>query len=146
MRVLFMGLSGSGKTTLANAVADHLRKLRIPCTVLNADQLRAVTSDYDFSQDGRLRQAARMRLAADDAYSEVVILDFIAALESQREIVDADFIVWLDTVKSSSYADTDAAFERPEHVNMAVSSHSAGVTQNVTNEIIGRLHDGPVGI
>ena len=62
-RVLIMGLPGSGKTTLT----DILKKFIPHATHLNADQLREEAGDWDFSEEGRLRQARRMKDAADKA-------------------------------------------------------------------------------
>ena len=53
--ILIMGLPGSGKTTLANELAPMLEAKR-----LNADEVRKEANDWDFSQEGRKRQAKRM--------------------------------------------------------------------------------------
>ena len=50
-----MGLPGSGKTTLANELAPMLNAKR-----LNADEVRQEANDWDFSEEGRKRQAKRM--------------------------------------------------------------------------------------
>ena len=50
-----MGLPGSGKTTLAKELAYHFE---VPH--YNADTLREKSDDWDFSEEGRLRQAYRM--------------------------------------------------------------------------------------
>ena len=53
--ILIMGLPGSGKTTLANELAPMLNAKR-----LNADEVRKEANDWDFSEEGRKRQAKRM--------------------------------------------------------------------------------------
>ena len=50
-----MGLPGAGKTTLANEIAPYLNAKR-----LNADEVRKAADDWDFSKEGRIRQAKRM--------------------------------------------------------------------------------------
>ena len=50
-----MGLPGSGKTTLAEELAPMLNAKR-----LNADKVRKEANDWDFSEEGRKRQAKRM--------------------------------------------------------------------------------------
>ena len=50
-----MGLPGSGKTTLANELGPMLKAKR-----LNADEVRKEANDWDFSEEGRKRQAKRM--------------------------------------------------------------------------------------
>ena len=49
-----MGLPGSGKTTLAEELAPLLNAKR-----LNADEVRKEANDWDFSEEGRKRQARR---------------------------------------------------------------------------------------
>jgi adenylylsulfate kinase len=53
--ILIMGLPGSGKTTLAAELAPMLNAKR-----LNADEVRKEANDWDFSEEGRKRQAKRM--------------------------------------------------------------------------------------
>ena len=50
--ILVMGLPGAGKTTLANELAPMVNAKR-----LNADEVRKVANDWDFSAEGRKRQA-----------------------------------------------------------------------------------------
>ena len=54
-----MGLPGAGKTTLANELAKSIKSKR-----LNADEVRKAANDWDFSEEGRTRQAKRMSDAA----------------------------------------------------------------------------------
>ena len=60
MKILICGLPGSGKTTLAKPLANLLGGIWI-----NADAIREKYNDWDFSPEGRLRQAQRMRYLAD---------------------------------------------------------------------------------
>ena len=53
--ILIMGLPGSGKTTLASELAPLINAKRI-----NADEVRKAANDWDFSEEGRKRQAKRM--------------------------------------------------------------------------------------
>lgn len=101
-----MGLSGSGKTTLARYIVPKLG-----AKWLNADEIRKEYNDWDFSTEGRIRQAKRMReLAGND----LVVCDFIAPLKEQRDIFNPDFTIWMDTVERSNFSDTDSVFEPPE--------------------------------
>jgi adenylylsulfate kinase-like enzyme len=113
MRVLICGLSGSGKTTLAQALQHELTN----AVHLNGDTLRGEARDTDFSVEGRLRQAVRMRQRCDQLHREnagaCVLLDFIAPLSACREIVAAHMIIFMDTISISKYPDTDAIFQKP---------------------------------
>ena len=106
MQILIIGLSGSGKTTLAKELSALLNAKH-----LNADELRTQYTDWDFSDAGRLRQAHRIKNLSDKY--ELVVCDFIAPQAIHRHIVDADVLIWMDTVKSSQYKDTDKIFEAP---------------------------------
>tara|TARA_A100001015_G_C14573791_1_gene550161 strand:+ start:152 stop:610 length:459 start_codon:yes stop_codon:yes gene_type:complete len=50
--ILIMGLPGAGKTTLANELTPLLKAKRV-----NADEVRKIANDWDFSIEGRNRQA-----------------------------------------------------------------------------------------
>lgn len=114
-RILIMGLPGSGKTTLAKELLDCLKNH--DAVWYNADEVRQEHNDWDFSIKGRLRQAQRMRLLADKSDSKYVIVDFVCPLIDMRKIYDADWIIWMDTIDQSKYANTNALFEKPSNHN-----------------------------
>ena len=94
--ILIMGLPGSGKTTLANELAPMLNAKR-----LNADEVRKEANDWDFSEEGRKRQAKRMadfalKMKEDGSY---VVADFICPTPEARNLFPADYIIWVDTIK-----------------------------------------------
>ena len=55
-KILIMGLPGSGKTTLASELVPLLN-----AKWLNNDKVRKAAKDWDFSEEGRVRQAKRCR-------------------------------------------------------------------------------------
>ena len=107
MRILICGLPGSGKTTLAKALADLTGYSRV-----NADEVRTLCNDWDFSYKGRIRQAKRLKRLSNNY--ENSITDFVAPTEEIRKIFQADILIWMDTVKESKYEDTNQLFE-PAH-------------------------------
>jgi len=97
MKVLVCGLPGSGKTWLA----ERLTKLINNCAWYNADTVRKFSNDWDFSMEGRIRQANRMKTFADFERDNGrwVVCDFVAPTEKAREAFAPDYVIWMDTIK-----------------------------------------------
>ena len=117
-----MGLPGSGKTTLAEELAPMLNAKR-----LNADEVRKKANDWDFSEEGRKRQAKRM---ADFAIKlkevgNFVVADFICPTPEARSLFPADYIVWVDTIKKGRFDDTNAMFVNPKKFDCHVITQNA---------------------
>ena len=120
--ILIMGLPGAGKTTLANELAKLIKAKR-----LNADEIRKAANDWDFSEEGRVRQAKRMAEAALKLKDEgsYVIADFIAPTPKARSLFPADYVIWVDTIKEGRFDDTNKMFVKPEKFNFHVTSQDA---------------------
>ena len=122
--ILIMGLPGAGKTTLAEELAPKLNAKR-----LNADEVRKQANDWDFSEEGRKRQAKRM---ADFALKlknqgNYVVADFICPTPEARSLFPADFVIWVDTIKEGRFEDTNQMFVKPEKYDFHVTSQDAKV-------------------
>ena len=122
--ILIMGLPGSGKTTLANELAPMLNAKR-----LNADEVRKAVDDWDFSEEGRKRQAKRMADFALKLKNEgnFVVADFICPTPEARSLFPADYIIWVDTIKEGRFEDTNQLFIKPEKYDFHVTSQDASV-------------------
>lgn len=117
-----MGLPGAGKTTLAADIGARLL-FNKKFTWFNADTIRERYDDWDFSEEGRLRQARRMRELADKEIEQgrLAICDFVCPLPEMREIFDADITVWVDTDQEGRYEDTNKIFVPPEKYDFRVT-------------------------
>ena len=117
-----MGLPGAGKTTLANELAPLLNAKR-----LNADEVRKAANDWDFSEEGRIKQAKRMADFALKLKDEgnYVIADFICPTPKARSLFPADYVVWVDTIKEGRFDDTNKMFVKPEKYDFHVTSQDA---------------------
>ncbi len=109
MKILICGLPGSGKSTLAKELAYHFL---LPHH--NADTIRELYDDWDFSEAGRWRQALRMK----EYYG---ILDFVCPTAYTRELVQADYIIWMDTIKEGRFEDTNKIFEPLDNYNIRIT-------------------------
>jgi adenylylsulfate kinase len=60
-----------------------------------------------------MRQAQRMKYLADGVVraGKHVVADFIAPTRKAREEFNADFIIWMDTIKKGRFADTNKMYE-----------------------------------
>ena len=110
MKILIFGLPGSGKSTLAEPFAKLVGGIW-----LNADAVRKEYDDWDFSPEGRMRQAQRMKFLADGVVKagKIAIADFVCPTEAARLEFNPDFTVWMDTIAEGRFEDTNKVFEKP---------------------------------
>lgn len=112
-----MGLPGAGKTWLSERLQKHLE-----CAWYNADKVRQMANDWDFSPEGRVRQANRMRTFADfeKQNNRFVICDFVCPTRKTRDAFNPDIVIWLDTISRSRFEDTNDMFEMPSLIDYKV--------------------------
>lgn len=130
MKILVMGLPGAGKTWLSERLQQHLE-----CAWYNADKVREMANDWDFSPEGRNRQSNRMRTIADYEKSQgrTVICDFVCPTKQTRADFDADITIWMDTIAEGRFEDTNKMFETPKNITFRVDKrlNDAGVKELV---------------
>ena len=114
-----MGLPGSGKSTLAEPFAKLIGGVW-----LNADRIRDEYNDWDFTPEGRIRQAMRMKYLADGVIKagKIAVADFVCPTEKARAEFAPDYVVWMDTIKSGRFEDTNRMFEQPVKFDYHVSN------------------------
>lgn len=117
-----MGLPGSGKTFLAQSLLKYFK-----AKWLNNDEIRKKYNDWDFSLEGRQRQSQRMRELSDEFIKNDnnVVADFVCPTDLTRKDYDADYIIWVDTLKEGKYEDTNKLFVPPSKFNFKVTSQDS---------------------
>ncbi len=122
MKILIMGLPGAGKTTLAKKLVNLIN-----AEWLNADDVRKKANDWDFSPDGRVRQALRMAKLADELKLKKydVVADFICPTEKSMKLFNPDFVVWMDTISEGRYDDTNKLFTEPKKYDVRVTEKNS---------------------
>ena len=108
-----MGLPDSGKTTLGEKLS---KKFNIP--FWDADDIRKIYNDWDFSGQGRERQSLRMRYLAE--IDPISISAFIAPPPCYILNFFPDKIIWMDTVKECKYEDTNKLFQSPQKFDVRI--------------------------
>ena len=56
-----------------------------------------------------------------------VIADFICPTPAARKLFPADYVIWVDTIKSGRFEDTNQMFVKPEKYDFHVTSQDAKV-------------------
>tara|TARA_B100001778_G_C18546653_1_gene610968 strand:+ start:513 stop:971 length:459 start_codon:yes stop_codon:yes gene_type:complete len=113
-RILVMGLPQNGKTWIASHIG---KKFSIPHW--DADVVRNIYNDWDFSEEGRIRQAFRMHNLS--CLNPISISSFICPTEETVRIFDPEVIIWMDKIPSSIYEDTNKTFEQPINYDVRIT-------------------------
>lgn len=139
-KILVMGLPGTGKTYLSERLSSLLGFKH-----LNADIVRKESNDWDFSHEGRLRQAKRMKEMADAEINagRGVIADFVCPLPETRDFFDPDTIIWMNTKDTSPYQDTNSIFVPPKNSDYIIDTHIDGPfwAHHIYKKITGKKWD-----
>jgi hypothetical protein len=138
-KILIMGLPGSGKSYLADKLVS-----KIDAVWLNADRVREEANDWDFSVEGRQRQAKRMNDLAQKALNENknVVADFVCPTVKTRKDFGADYTVWVDTIKEGRFEDTNKVFEKPDEYDFRVPTQNAELWSiRIADEIVSYVWD-----
>ena len=137
MKILIFGLPGSGKTTLAKPFSELIGGVHI-----NADAVRKAYNDWDFTPEGRIRQAQRMKYLSDGVVmaGKIAVADFVCPTDQARTEFNADYTVWMDTIKEGRFEDTNKMFEAPTNYDFRVTHKEADMWAYLIKQDITEKH------
>lgn len=146
MIVLIMGLPGSGKTTLAIELKKITEQHGYTVSWYNGDMIREIYDDWDFSEQGRMRQAMRMREICIskmmEGTSDLILCDFVAPTFVAQTVIPVNRMIWMDTIKKSKYGDTNKIFEQPRRYDFRVRKKNAKLwAQIIFDNIMGNANE-----
>ena len=133
-KILIMGLPGSGKTTLAKVLSPMLNAAH-----WHADEVRAtINSHLGFSAEDRIKHAERMSWLCDNVNRSGIntVADFICPLPEARKAFNANFVIYMDTIKEGRFADTNKMFVPPEIAHWVITTFDA---ENHAQELVKHL-------
>ena len=104
----------------------------------NADKLREMANDWDFSEEGRKRQSLRMRSFADfeKSHGRNVVCDFVCPTRETRQNFNADIVIWMDTIKEGRYEDTNKLFQDPQKVDFHITEWNDHNHEDIATAIL----------
>ena len=132
MIIQILGLPGAGKTALAESLLNRIEAIH-----LNADYVRGtVNSDLGFSLADRIENARRMGEIARliSSQNKTVIVDFVCPTsETRAAFGNPDFLVWVDRISQSRFADTNNLWQEPECYDLRIE---AGLTLDQETDLV----------
>ena len=128
-----MGLPGSGKTYLSERLVPLIN-----AAWYNADKVREMANDWDFSSEGRVRQSKRMRVFADfeKEHGRFVVCDFVCPTKETRKNFDPDIVIWMDTINKGRFEDTNKIFQSPSKVDFHISEWNEHNHDDIARELL----------
>lgn len=116
MKILIFGLPGSGKTTFSKELIKEK-----DCCYFNADEIRKIYNDWNFSKMARVHQAVRMEKLNKSTIKNCVT-DFVCPYDCFRNFYD--ITVWMNTIKTGRYDDTNQLFELSNNATYVITDYN----------------------
>jgi adenylylsulfate kinase len=122
-RILLCGLPGAGKSMLAKRLVEILDN----ADWHNADSIREMFNDWDFSMEGRQRQMKRVQDFSRKSISKgrYAVCDFVCPTNELRKEFKPHYVIWMNTITEGRFEDTNKVFEQFDdsvHVDVEITA------------------------
>lgn len=116
MNILIFGLPGSGKSTFASNLCKG-----VDVAHFNGDVVRDMFNEKKFTEQDRIDQVIRMEKLCNMTKKHCVV-DFVCPYDQFRSFYDVK--IFMNTIESGRYDDTNKVFEKPHKVDYEISSYN----------------------
>ena len=137
-KILVFGLPGSGKTFFSKKLVEAFKLKNKDVCHFNADEIRTLFKDFDFSQTGRIRQAVRM-LELVNIAKKPSIVDFVCPYDSYR--YQYDLLIWMNTIKEGRFEDTNKIFQKPKKFDFEIKDFNY---EEIIKDIVYSIESGKI--
>ena len=130
-RILVMGAPGSKK----DAVVEKLAKSFESCSVIDSMRERENLKDLDFTEPGHMRHVYRILNQARQSTSQVTIINMTCPITKMREILNPDFLVYVNDKTESKYEVFNELFEAPQVYDIECADDSDETIEGVIKRV-----------
>jgi hypothetical protein len=130
-RILVMGHPGSKK----DAVVEKLAKRFESCNVIDSMRERENLRDLDFTEPGHMRHVYRILNQARQSQSQVTIINMTCPIPKMREILNPDFLVYVNDKTESEYEVFNELFEAPQVYDIECADDSDETIEGVLKRV-----------
>jgi len=110
MKILIYGVHGSGKTSIAEPFAKLINGV-----YLNEHSVYSEFPDLDLTDELEKAKILHYYSRGIEHVGLISVIDAVCPTQQFRDIINPDYTVWMDTVKSID------KFEKPQEVDYHVS-------------------------
>ena len=140
----FTGQPGHGKTTLAKAMLNHLANKGIDAFHVDGDDLRALTTNEDYSRGGRENNIRRAQMLAHYLQSKghTVVVSLVAPYRDIREeLKAADRVteVYVHTTETRGREEKHASDYEPPLTDFIDIDTTGKSVEESLNEVVAAL-------
>lgn len=130
-RILVMGAPNSSKRSISEKLHQQIENSEL----IHSMAARTKKKDLDFTKDGQLRHSYRLLEMARKSEAPISIINMAAPLAKTREILNPDFLIYVNDGTVDDYEEIKELFEAPKVFDYCCSSDSDEEIENILLKI-----------